>query len=96
MRVQITPFTVKLWLSANDTRDWAYKPGASWPCSELSGHRLFAEFDRGGLIDVAIDGGRGEQDVSGDEFNAITSDYLRGKVPENHPAFFCAVGQFRK
>ena len=50
MRTQITDSGVKLWLSANDTHRWATRPHAAWPCSELSGKRLFAEFDRGGLV----------------------------------------------
>ena len=47
MRTQITDSGVKLWLSANDTYRWATRPRAAWPCSELAGNRLFAEFDRG-------------------------------------------------
>lgn len=74
---------VKLWLSARDTYDWAHKAGAQWPCSFLADRRVFVEFDgRGDLVDVAIDGGRGEQDCPADELNAIAADYLRrsGKV----------------
>ena len=63
-------------MSANDTRAWANKPGARWPCSTLSGRRFFAEFDSfGDLIDLSIDGGRGDQDCDGGEFNAIVDDY---------------------
>ena len=68
---------VKLWLSANDTFSWANKSGAAWPCSFLSGKRLFAEFDQGDLIDLDINGGRGSQDCPSDEFNAITDDFLK-------------------
>ena len=68
---------VKLWLSANDTYQWAHKAGASWPCSFLSDKPLFAEFDSNGdLIDLTINYGHGDQDCPGDEFNAITSDFL--------------------
>ncbi len=77
MRIQRGDYGVKLWLSADDTYNWAHKRGASWPCSQLSGKRLFAEFDsRGDLVDMAVNGGRGEQDCDSAEFNAITSDYL--------------------
>ena len=77
MRISRTPGGVKLWLSANDTYNWAHKPGAAWPCSQLSGRRLFAEFEANGdLVDMQIDGGRGEQDCDANEFNAITSDFL--------------------
>jgi hypothetical protein len=65
----------KLWLSENDTYNWAHRDGASWPCSTLSGKRLFAEFDNhGNLVDMAINGGRGDQECDGHEFNAITND----------------------
>jgi len=66
-----------LWLSANDTYNWAHKSGASWPCSALSGHRLYAEFDKdNNLIDMTIDGKC--KDCPADEFRAITSDFLKG------------------
>jgi hypothetical protein len=75
MKTLATGNGVKLWLSANDTYKWATRPGSAWPCSELSGHRLFAEFAKGGdLIDMAIDGK--SADCSADEFNAITNDFL--------------------
>ena len=65
-----------LWLSANDTHNWANRVGASWPCSALSIHRLYAEFDKDGdLIDMTIDGK--SKDCPADEFNAITSDFLQ-------------------
>lgn len=69
--------SVRLWLSANDTERWATRPGACWPCSTLRGRRLYAEFaTNGDLVDMTIDGGRGDQDCDGNEFNAMTSDYL--------------------
>ena len=43
-------------LSAKETAAWARKPGASWPCSILAGHRLYAFVDSNGLFDLAIDG----------------------------------------
>lgn len=79
MRTKRSSSGVKLWLSANDTWRWANRPNARWPGSTLSGRRLFAEFDsRGDLIDMAIDGGKGDQDCDGNEFHAITSDFLEG------------------
>ena len=92
MRVSINDYSVKLWLSASDTYDWATRPGASWPGSALRSRRLFAEFDRNGLLDLSIDGGRGDQDCDSDELNAITSDYLAARLPESHPAY----GQFQR
>jgi len=82
MRIQTGAWGTKLWISANETYLWAHKTGASWPCSQLSGKRLFAEFDRNGdLVDMAING-RSGVDIPADEFNAITTDFL----PEDHPA----------
>ena len=92
MRVHINGSSVKLWLSAKDTYYWANRPLNSWPCSELSNKRLFAEFDSNGLLDVAINGW--DADIPADEFNAITSDHLRDKLPADHPARFVAVDQF--
>jgi hypothetical protein len=67
----------KIWLSANDTYNWAHKPGSSWPCSKLSGHRVFAEFaSNGDLFDIAIDGKYGK-DCPSSEFNAIMDDFLK-------------------
>ena len=83
MRTQITDTGVKLWLSANDTYNWATRPRDSWPCSKLTGKRLFAEFDKGGLVVLAINSRMG--DCSADELTAIVSDHLRGKLPAGHP-----------
>lgn len=75
MRIQKTGNNVKLWLSASDTYRWAHKIGSIWPCSQLSGHRLFAEFDNGDLVDMTIDGKNKDCDTT--EFNTITGDFIR-------------------
>ena len=82
MKVQCTAHNAKVWLSANDTYHWAHRTNATWPCSFLSGRRVFAEFDRhGDLVDMAIDGGRGDQDCPCDEFDAI----MASLVGDSHP-----------
>jgi hypothetical protein len=91
MRVSINPSSVKIWLSANDTYNWAHKSGASWPGSQLSGCRLFAEFDSNGLLDLAIDG-RSDTDCDGNELSAICADHLARKLPREHPAYNGSVG----
>lgn len=96
MRTQITDTSIKLWLSAADTYGWAHKPGASWPCSFIANKPLFAEFDSNGLLDIAINDGRDNQNIPSDEFNAITSDFLRPVLDEGNPAYFVAVGQFKE
>lgn len=94
MQTKIHESSVAIWLSANDTYQWAHRPGSSWPCSQLSGHRVFAAFDSNGLYDMAIDGKSRDCDAS--EFNACLSDHLRRKLPPSHPAYFVAIGQFRE
>ena len=92
MKVQISYNSVKLWLSANDTYNWADTAGASWPCSELADKRLFAEFDPNGLVDFTVNG-KDSIDIPSDEFNALTSDFLKLKLPKDHPCYLVAVGQ---
>ena len=74
MRIQKHDSTVKLWLSAKDTYNWAHKAGALWPCSVLADKRLFAEFSDGDLIDYTVNGKL--VNVPADEFNAMTGDFL--------------------
>lgn len=75
-----------IWLSANDTYDWAHKLGSAWPCSTLSGNPVVASFGANGdLEDMVVNGGRGDQDIDGTEFNACMSDYIARKYPD-HPA----------
>jgi hypothetical protein len=97
VRVRIDPDSVKLWLSESDTYWWANRPGESWPGSTLEGHRVFAEFDSNGLLDLTVDGEYLEEgeDIDSNEFNAITSDFLEKRLPKNHPAWLVTVGQFR-
>jgi len=84
-----------LWLSAADTWAWAHRPGSAWPCSSLAGRRLFVAYDRNGLEVLTIDGKSG--DCCADELAACVADHVAasGKIDEEHPAYFVAVGQFR-
>ena len=75
MRIEKTGSNVRLWLSAKDTCFWATRSGNSWPCSQLAGKRLFAEFNGEDLVDVTINGKTGVN-VPVDEFNAITDDFI--------------------
>jgi hypothetical protein len=94
MRLNDSGGSVTLWLSANDTYVWARRPGAHWPCSQLSGRRLRASFDTNGLYDLTIDG-RSGIDCDGNELSAITSDYLAERLTPEHPCYFVTVGQFQ-
>lgn len=98
MWIKISDNNVKLWLSARETRRWANGESLRrtiWPCSELSGRRLYAEFDAHGLVDFRING-RLANIGAGAEFNAITSDFLRPKLPKDHACYSVTVGQFEK
>ena len=65
---------VSIWASANDTYNWAHKPGASWPCSQLSGNRFYAQFQHGDLVEFTLNGKDG--DIDSTEFNAFIQDHL--------------------
>jgi hypothetical protein len=75
MRKQINGDTIKVWLSKRDTENWSER--GRWPCSQLSGRSVFAEFHDTDLVDMQIDGGRGKQDCDCSEFNAIMHDAIR-------------------
>jgi len=93
MRVQVSESCVVLHATGAETYDWANRPGAAWPCSTLSGRKLFAAFDSNGLFDTD-----GDEDIDGHEFSACCADLLHdsGKVSEDHPAYFVAIGQHRE
>ena len=90
---------IEIWISARETRDWAHKIGAAWPCSTLEGHRIFAAFDSNGLLDMAIDGRDGFNDdvdgIDGNEFSAIMADHIETRIDKDHDLYFVTVGQFR-
>jgi hypothetical protein len=89
-RITFDQNCVVLHVSARETAEWASR----WPCSQLRGHRLRAIFDASGdLLDYAVDG-KDRFDVLHDEFNALTSDMLRGRLPTDHPAYYGCVGKF--
>lgn len=90
-RVQVSETGVVLWASEADTYEWAQR----WPCSGLIGHRFVATFDADGLCDLTVDGRYGDQDFDGHAFSACCADLIAesGKLDEEHPCYFLAVGQ---
>ena len=94
MRLQDSGDSLAMWVSTNDTYDWATRIGSAWPCSELSGHRFFAAFDTNGLVDLTVDG-KDDSDIPCDELNAIVADLLEDRIPKDHPCYFVTVGQFQ-
>ena len=78
--------STKLWISSPETAEWACEPGKRWPCSYLAGRRLYVEFDASGdLVDCAVNGEH-DENVPGDEFSALTSDFLSERFGPDHPA----------
>lgn len=94
MRTKIHKDDVSVWISANETYRWANAVGTSWPCSTLSGHRIFAAFDSNGLVDIAIDGK--DTDCDANEFNALVSDALLCRLSPTHPCYDVVVEQFQQ
>lgn len=80
--------------------DWVSRPGAHWPCSELSHNEVdsvTAGFDTGGL--VALDVLPSEPDcweLPEDELSAWTSDVLAIALTPDHPCWLVCVGQFHE
>lgn len=64
----------QLCLSSNETYTWATKVNASWPCSQLKGHRLRVTVDQNGILDYAIDGQY--KDIDDNELTACVADHL--------------------
>ena len=88
--MKIHPECLKIWLSENDTYRFAigsYGTGR-WPCSVLSGRRLFVEFaSNGDLIDLALDGGRGAQDCPANELSACIAANLTKRSKRDRERF---------
>jgi len=62
-------------VSADDTEDWATRPGAAWPCSTLRGRRFSVRLDGSGdLVDFAI---QGESEPDSRELLACLADLLK-------------------
>lgn len=74
MKILKNGTTTRLWLSRNDTYEWAHRPGKAWLCSYLSGKSLFVELDKGDLVDIRINGRAGDCDSC--ELTAIMNDFL--------------------
>lgn len=88
MRKINSPHFTKVWISARETYDWAHgfpvrgftRSGLRWPCSTLSGRRIFAEFDAlGNLIELSVDGKSFDADAQ--EFDAL----IESAIGDAHP-----------
>ena len=83
MRIKTFKNGYVLWLSKNDTYDWAHKPNASWPCSTVSNKYLMINVDSNGLCDLTVNGNSKHLDsIDANELQAIVSDYTLNTYAE--------------
>jgi hypothetical protein len=83
MKLETSRNGYRLVLTAQETEDWATRPGKRWPCSTLRGRRLVVEVDSNGLVDYLIDGGHDVYlgndleplDPDAHEMEAIVADF---------------------
>lgn len=77
----------KLWLSANDTYNWAHRHNAKWSCSTLANKRVYAEFDDGDLVKICING-KTDSDCDVFEFNAMIADLTEIQLDKQFGAWY--------
>ena len=72
--------------------DGSYGTG-HWPCSVIRGRRLFVEFDRktGDLVDLELDGGKGEQDCPSNELLACIGAVASGQSLNTQEILVCVL-----
>ena len=82
---------------AGQLHEWAWRPGAHWPFSELNSDdvdSVQAGFDTNGLVELTILPTEPENLMS-NELSAWSSDVLEAAgLSEDHPCYFVCVGQF--
>ena len=93
MQINIGLDSVILKLSRQDTMMWATRPHESWPCSTLAGHRFVACFDTNGLWEFTVDG-KDNAVIDGHELSSCCCDWLKNRIPKDHPCYYVVVGQF--
>ena len=76
MRINKYFTTTNIWASDNDTYKWANRSGNSWPCSTISGKRLFIQLDKGDIVDLTVNGKQDNNTIDGWELSAFISDIL--------------------
>jgi hypothetical protein len=88
MRIDISTYGFRAWISATDTEQWANRPGNRWPCSTLAECRLRVDFDtEEGLTALTVDGrdypeGGG---IDARELHALLTDVIAPHLPSRHP-----------
>ena len=82
MRIKATNGGYKLWLSGQDTSNFARQ----WPCSTLGGEAVFIEVDSNGLCDARVTNVKTD-DIDGRELEAIVGDMLPPAYREYWPVW---------
>ena len=93
-RVIVGQSSVSLWVSRRETRAWARKEGEAWPCSVTADNSLHVEYDSNGSTEKRLNSGKKKRDIPTHELNAIAFDFLKGRVPIDHPCWYVIIGQF--
>jgi len=79
MKIIYDGHSIKMFASKKDTYAWAHKPGAAWPCSQLSGKSLFVELWYGDLVNITVNNKYGV-DIDSNELHAFIEDIAMGIV----------------
>ena len=82
MRIKATTGGYKLWLSRQDTSNFARQ----WRCSTLGGEAVFIEVDKNGLCDARVTTVKSD-DINGYELEAIVADMLPPAYREYWPVW---------
>ena len=85
MRIKKHDDGYSIWLSANDTYNWANKSDRSWPCSVLADNRFFASVDKNGLCDFTLNGKMAC--VDDNELVACITDHLPDDLKRYWPCW---------
>lgn len=85
MKLVVKDNSFRLWLTADETYNWANKPNGVWPCSTISEHDLYVEYDEHGLLDYYFDNQNRGYQFDDNEFSAIITDHVVEHLEPNHP-----------
>ena len=96
MRLKDNGDAITVYISRTETGNWAdgWYGNGRWPGSHLGGKRIAATYDTNGLVDLTVGGRAAPRALGADELNACVAYFAKQKLPEDHPCYFVAVGQF--
>lgn len=94
MRTLITADRLTVWFSRRDIAAWLGGPARAHDRSVLEGRRVVVSFSSHGMEGLEVDGREPRVSIPENELSALVVDHLRDQVPQDHPVFFAAIGQF--